>query len=250
MLRAVLDKRLICAAFFPFGSPFGQISDGESAEVSSYRVTMDKLKNMMFDAEGHPSKELQSVMNVTVAGTSVGFLLGGVRKTSSMVDTFKRENQATLFVTKYDAQKQLHIRSGTTFVRGGLPLAGKLGLFCFLFSSISTSLHLYRRKYDMLNHICGGALTGFLFKMNMGLKGAVAGTVLGTILGTVSGAITMGLLFITGSDMNNVYQVNSAMAYARRDKIKEKSKEFRNEEDERLRKMYEDTRAMNVGYKK
>lgn len=69
----------------------------------------------------------------------------------------------------------------------------------------------------MLNHICGGALTGFLFKMNMGLKGAVAGTVLGTILGTVSGAITMGLLFITGSDMNNVYQVNSAMAYARRE---------------------------------
>lgn len=69
----------------------------------------------------------------------------------------------------------------------------------------------------MLNTTFSGAATGFIYKMNMGLKGAFAGTLLGTIMGAIYGCITSLILFITQTDMNNLYEAGSKLMNARRE---------------------------------
>lgn len=62
-----------------------------------------------------------------------------------------------------------------------------------------------------------GAVTGFLFKMNMGIKGSISGTVIGTILGIIYGCITQFLLFVTGVEIGDTYKAAADIMNMRRE---------------------------------
>lgn len=87
----------------------------------------------------------------------------------------------------------------------------------FFIRSVSAFLFVYRERFDVLNTMFSGAVAGFIYKMNMGLKGAFAGILLGTILGAIYGCITSFILFITQTDMNNLYEAGSKLMNARRE---------------------------------
>ncbi|XP_060830354.1 RPII140-upstream gene protein [Bombus pascuorum] len=246
MLRTVIDRRLICTAFFPFSSSFDNTSNDEWIDTSKVKKFLSKYRHYFYDEKGYPTKEVQSVLNTTFAGSAAGFTLGALQKLKDVPKTFKHENQATLYEHKYEYQVKLQRRLEFVMLKAGFPFAMKLGLFCFLFSGMSSFFYVYRGyKFDILNSTFSGAITGFLFKINMGVKGSAAGIVLGIIMGSFYGSVTKFLLWITGTKMKNIYEIETKLMNARRDKIKECEKAMHADEISELQMMYMKNREAN-----
>lgn len=216
MLRVALDKRLICVTMFPFNFWSDVNSNVEKPkELSKTRIMLDRITDAMFTKAGSPTKELQSVINTTTISTVIGFIMGAKAKAKDASIIYKAENQAKLYRHPFLAYRDAQYHITMAFIKGGYPVALKLGTLCFLFSSIGTGLFVYRAKFDVFNNICAGAVSGFLYKLNMGLKGALAGGLLGTILGTMYGIVTSILLFVTNTDMNDLYASGSDLMMER-----------------------------------
>ncbi|CAK9826799.1 RPII140-upstream gene protein [Anthophora retusa] len=250
MLRTVITRRFICAAFFPFSS-FSEYNRDENNSLLIIRNTVQKYKCYFYGNDGYPTKELQSVINTTFLSIVTGFCLGGITTISRTIETFKAENQATLFRHKFEPKRKLQNQIAINILKGGLPLAMKLGTFCFLYSSTSTFLYVYREKADPINHIIGGSVAGFIYKINMGLKGAVAGTLLGSILGTISGIMITLMLYISGYELNDVYTASNQIMVARREKIKAGLKAMESaEEEQKVKQMYDQSQKIKEAIKK
>ncbi|CAK9818106.1 RPII140-upstream gene protein [Anthophora plagiata] len=247
MLRTVIARRFICAAFFPFSS-FSERDHDENNSLQIIRNTVQRYKCYFYGSDGYPTKELQSVLNTTVLSALTGFFLGGLAKAVPTIETFKEENQGTLFRNKFEPKRQIQNKIAMNMVKGGLPFAMKLGTICFLFSGISTFLYVYRGRSDPMNHIISGAIAGFIYKINMGLKGSVAGTILGIILGTISGIMTTFVLYITGTELDDVYTAGNKFIVARREKIKEGMKTMTEEKEINLQQIHEQTQKINEQY--
>ncbi|XP_003403033.1 RPII140-upstream gene protein [Bombus terrestris] len=239
MLRTIIDRRLICTAFFPFASSSDNTSNDKWVDTSQVKGFLSKYRCYFYDEKGYPTKEVQSVLNVTCAGSATGFILGALYKLKDVPQRFKHENQATLYENKFQYQQNLQRRIEIVTFKAGFPFAMKVGLFCFLFSSMSSFFYVYRGyKFDILNSTFSGAITGFIFKMNMGVKGSIAGTVVGTILGTFYGSVTQFFLWISGAEMENLYEAGAKLMNARRDKIREYAKALKADELSELQKTY------------
>lgn len=245
MLRTVITRRFICAGVFPFNS-FSEHNRDENNPLLVIRNTVQKYKCYFYGSDGYPTKELQSVINTTFVSAVTGFLLGGLPTIKHSIETFKAENQATLFRHKFEPKRRLQNKIAINMLKGGLSYAMKLSTFCFLYSGTSTFLYVYREKADPLNHIIGGSVAGFIYKINMGLKGAVAGTVLGGILGSISGIMITFILYISGYELDDVYTAGNQFIVARREKVRESMKALEKEETEqKVRQMYEQTQKIN-----
>lgn len=228
------------AAFFPFSS-----SNGNS-DVSTLQIYYDKTKDFLFKEDGAPTSEAQSVMNTTVSGFAIGFALGGLSKAKDYPKAHISANQATLYNHKFEASREMNNKVVLQVLKGGFPYGIKLGFFCFLFSGISAFLFAYRGRFDVLNATASGAITGAIFKLNMGLRGSFAGAVVGTAIGAIYGTVTSILLLITGVDMKDLYDDSARFMEARREKIKERSRQFREQEDIELRTWYEKNKKMQA----
>ncbi|XP_076652162.1 RPII140-upstream gene protein isoform X2 [Halictus rubicundus] len=193
---------------------------------------------MFYDAEGNITKELQSIMSATTTGLLGGFFFGGIIKTKDLPHNFVREHQATKWDNTFHAKRQLNNKFALEFIKGGMSLGWRMGFFCCLFQSTSVMLYVYRGKFELLNSTIAGAITGSLFKMNMGLKGMVAGTVAGSILGTVYGTMTKLILYIAGVEMNDLYEIHFQLMQKRRDNINRMASNYIDEEAKSLKTMY------------
>lgn len=61
----------------------------------------------------------------------------------------------------------------------------------------------------------GGAVTGFLYKMNLGLRGALVGSGLGSILGVVCGGLSILALKLSGITIDEVYTAQQEWVHSR-----------------------------------
>ncbi|PNI54048.1 TIMMDC1 isoform 6, partial [Pan troglodytes] len=57
--------------------------------------------------------------------------------------------------------------------------------------TVNTSLNVYRNKDALSHFVIAGAVTGSLFRINIGLRGLVAGGIIGALLGTPVGGLLM-----------------------------------------------------------
>lgn len=69
---------------------------------------------------------------------------------------------------------------------------------------ITTVSSVYRGKTSITDYVLGGALTGGLWKCSLGLRGMAAGTLIGCAMGAVAGTASVGLLKLTGRDMDEI----------------------------------------------
>lgn len=244
MLRSVVNSRLFHVSWLPL-LPTPSTHDKplhrneETTRLAPGEIGIDRIKGMFDVKNGHITKELQSIITSTVSALIGGFLFGGITRSAHIPEAFIAENQASQFFNRRDAQRQMQYKFAMAFLKGGANVGIKLGLFCFIFSASSTCLHMYRGKYDLINFTSAGALTGCLFKANMGIKGALAGSFIGTTLGTVYGCLTLGLLYITGTKIEDVYEVHANLMNTRRNLINEHSKGLIADEAIALKKMYD-----------
>ena len=88
---------------------------------------------LSYSKEGGLTKELTSIINITASGAVIGTLLGGMMATKSTVDNFIANNEATRFISHFDARWHLQQSVTMNFIRKGGRLGGKLGLFCCTF---------------------------------------------------------------------------------------------------------------------
>jgi len=89
------------------------------------------------------TKELQSIVNMTVSGFTIGLALGGMSATKNTVNNFIMNNEATRFISHFDAKRSLQHSIVVNFLKKGARLGTKLGIFCFIFRYI----YFYNLKF-------------------------------------------------------------------------------------------------------
>lgn len=62
-----------------------------------------------------------------------GLVWGGLTASKNTVDNFISHNEATKFISHFDAKWHLQQAVSTNFIRKGTRLGGKLALFCCIF---------------------------------------------------------------------------------------------------------------------
>lgn len=93
------------------------------------------------------TKELQSIINVTLSGFAAGLGIGGVSATRNTVDNFISNNEATRFLSQYDAKRSLQHLIAINFLKKGGRLGAKLGTFCFIFRQVFIVYSEYSKIY-------------------------------------------------------------------------------------------------------
>lgn len=63
---------------------------------------------------------------------------------------------------------------------------------------------VYRNKSSIVEYLAAGGITGSLYKVNMGLRGMAVGGILGGALGGVAGLLSLLVLRLSGTSMEEV----------------------------------------------
>lgn len=92
------------------------------------------LLSFILNRKGYPTKEVQSVGNVTFIGFMTGFALGAIHKLKDVPQKHRDENQVTLYNNKFAMQRDLQNKVELATFKGGISFGIRVGLFCFFFS--------------------------------------------------------------------------------------------------------------------
>lgn len=239
----LLTRSPLLMSIFPFNESENVFDKPANAPITTKlddEMGWDRVKRIFrLTEEGTYTKELQSIINVTVSGFMIGAVFGGTSATKNTIDNFISNNEATKFLDQYDAKKHLQQTVSVNFLRKGGRFGGKLALFCCMFSTLSTCASAYRGKLAVENYTFGGAMTGFIYKMNLGLRAALVGGGLGSILGTICGGLTVLILNLSGVTMDEVYTAQQEWVNSRDQVMKDAIKQSLNTELPELKQMYE-----------
>lgn len=68
-----------------------------------------------------------------MTGFVCGMGIGGILATKKTVNDFMTNNEATRFPSHFDAKKNLQQKVAENFLKSGLKIGGKLGIFSLIF---------------------------------------------------------------------------------------------------------------------
>ncbi|EFN88528.1 RPII140-upstream gene protein [Harpegnathos saltator] len=215
----------------------------------------DRVKKIFcLNEEGLFTKELQSITNVTLTGGLIGLVIGGISATKNTINNFISSNEATRFINHFEAKKHLQREVFLTFVKKGAVLGKKLATFSFIFSALATCTTAYRAKIGVENYVFAGAVTGSLNRLNLGPRALLVGAGLGSTLGAVYGTVTVLLLYLTGTTIDEIMQVQQDWVISRNMDIEEKIRKYASEEEEsEIKKLFvtnQEIRAWEEEYQK
>lgn len=148
----------------------------------------DRIKDL-FDR--HPSQhypeELTNVFKSAVVAAVAGFFYGGLPAARHARKKYIQVSQAEVYTSPVDAVRSAHNAAVRGFVRYGFRWSWRIAAFVTFFNSVSTGLSVYRDKYTLSHFAAAGAVTGGLFRLNLGLVRIMAGSILGAVLGIPAG---------------------------------------------------------------
>lgn len=234
---------------FPFDKNINNFDKPVSGmlEPLEDKLGWDRVKDIFrLNQDGLFTKELSSIINVTLSGSVVGIVLGGMSATKNTVDNFISNNEATKFISHFDAKWHLQQAVSVNFIRKGVRMGAKLGLFCCIFSTITTCTTAYRGKLAIENYMFGGSVTGLLFKMNLGLRGGLVGCGLGGILGGLCGGASLLILKLAGVTIDEVLEAQQQWINSRDESVNKKIKESMSTELPEIKQLYEKNRQVRL----
>lgn len=142
---------------------------------------------------------------------------------------FIDNNQATKFSSTFEAKKKLQDRVTLGFAKGAFQWGWRLGLFTgsFMWEEnnsefklniesrfynyffpisrlMTTSIATYRGKSSLLEYTTAGFLTGACYKLSLGPRAMLVAGAVGGLFGTTAGAMSLGILKLTGTTMEEV----------------------------------------------
>lgn len=159
----------------------------------------DRIKDL-FDRDPTQkySEEVTDVIKSGAVAALAGLVYGGLPAARHARQQYIQVSQAELYTNRADAVRSAHNAAVRGFVRYGWRWSWRVAAFVTLFNSISTGLSVYRDKYTLSHYAAAGAVTGGLFRVNLGLRGLVAGAIIGTVLGIPAGALIISMQSIAG----------------------------------------------------
>ncbi|XP_077284990.1 RPII140-upstream gene protein [Arctopsyche grandis] len=221
MLRAVVAIRpLLC--FLPFKiDDADKISEFQKKNLfkhSSDETGFERVKNIYrLDEFDSISSELQYIVRSATYAAFFGGAYGGFIESRSAYIKFMEKNNATIYDNMYQAKKKIHDTVALSFGRGAWKWGWRMTLFTSTYTVVSTTIQVYRGKTSMLEYIVGGAMSGALYKANMGLRGAIVGGSLGGFLGTIVGGITLIILKASNITMEELRFWNTQWTEVRKE---------------------------------
>ncbi|XP_020506413.1 complex I assembly factor TIMMDC1, mitochondrial [Labrus bergylta] len=159
----------------------------------------ERIKDL-FDREAthkYP-EELTNVIKGGLVAALAGLIYGGLPAARHARERYIQSSQAEIYTSRVDAVRSAHNAAIRGFVRYGWRWSWRVAAFVTLFNSVSTGLSVYRDKNDISHYAAAGAVTGGLFRLNLGLGGLVAGTIIGAVLGIPSGALIISMQSLGG----------------------------------------------------
>ncbi|XP_054655731.1 complex I assembly factor TIMMDC1, mitochondrial isoform X2 [Dunckerocampus dactyliophorus] len=164
----------------------------------------DRIKDLFQrDASHSYSEEVTNVVKSGIVAAIIGFIYGGLPAARHAKQRYIQMSQAELYTSRVEAVRSAHNAAVRGFVRYGSRWSWRVAAFVTLFNSVSTGLSVYRDKYTLSSFAAAGAVTGGLFRVNLGVRGLVAGSIIGAVLGTARLHLTDELIgnLNTGSGM-------------------------------------------------
>ncbi|XP_077440026.1 complex I assembly factor TIMMDC1, mitochondrial [Vanacampus margaritifer] len=162
----------------------------------------DRIKDLFQkDASQSYPEEVTSVVKSGIVASIAGFIYGGLPAGRHAKQRFIQMSQAEIYNSRLEAVRLAQNAAIRGFVRYGLRWSWRVAVFVSLFNSVSTGLSVYRDKNTLSNFAATGAVTGGLFRMNLGLRGLVAGTIIGAVLGIPTGALIISMQSLTGENV-------------------------------------------------
>lgn len=165
----------------------------------------DRVKQMFTGNEHEEiSEEMNTVLQSSLCGAFIGACMGGFVSSRVAYINFIENNQATIFKSTAEAKKRLQDYVTVAFAKGAYKWGWRLCFFTGVFSLTSTVVSVYRGDTSLIEYVSAGALTGALYKIDMGLAAILVGAGLGTVLSTAAGLMIIGVLKITGINMQDI----------------------------------------------
>ncbi|XP_031830111.1 RPII140-upstream gene protein isoform X2 [Nomia melanderi] len=228
MLRFKMNRGVLVAFVLPFTSYNSLDVDRTKKKDDSYPTVegedslmlsgTERLKHMLITSNGELTKESQSIISATTVCGIGSFVIGGLTEALRVPEKFKKENQTTKFLSQIHANKLLNDQIALEFFRKGISYGWRVGLFAFFNQAIGVSLYTYR-----------------------GLKGICAAGVIGGLFGTIYGTLSVGMLYLSGTTIDQVYSANLEYKQRRRSKMKDGSID---EETKETIRQYEENRIL------
>ncbi|KAM5281121.1 complex I assembly factor TIMMDC1, mitochondrial [Ctenodactylus gundi] len=144
-----------------------------------------RLRELFVNGEkpGIP-EEVDSIIRASAAAGVIGFAYGGIPGFINAKQRYIEQSQAEIFHNRFDAVQCAHRAATRGFIRYGWRWSWRTAVFVGIFNTVNTGLTVYRNKNALSHFVIAGAVTGSLFRINLGVRGLVAGGVIGALLGT------------------------------------------------------------------
>ncbi|KAK3530470.1 hypothetical protein QTP86_024385 [Hemibagrus guttatus] len=167
----------------------------------------DRIKDLFDRRDGQAySEEVRNVGKSALTAAMVGLLYGGLPGARHARERFIQLSQAEIYRSRVEAVRSAHNAAIRGFVRYGWRWSWRVGAFVTLFNTVSTGISVYRDSNALSHFAVAGAVTGGVFRMNLGLRGLVAGSAIGAALGVPAGALIVGLQKLGGETMREKRQ--------------------------------------------
>ncbi|XP_024433882.1 complex I assembly factor TIMMDC1, mitochondrial [Desmodus rotundus] len=154
----------------------------------------DRLRELFVkDERERMSKELQNIYRAAVSAGIIGWAYGGIPAFIHAKQRYIEQSQAEVYHNRFDAVQSAHRAATRGFIRYGWRWGWRTAVFVTIFNTVNTGLNVYRDKNAISHFFIAGAVTGSLFRINLGLHGLVAGGIIGALLGTPIGSLLMAL---------------------------------------------------------
>uniref|UniRef100_A0A0A9YM68 Complex I assembly factor TIMMDC1, mitochondrial n=1 Tax=Lygus hesperus TaxID=30085 RepID=A0A0A9YM68_LYGHE len=156
------------------------------------------------DEIGAFSPEMNTIYQTTFLTAFTGACYGGFIHSREAYLRFFERNQATQFTDHFEAKKKLQDYVTVNFAKGALKWSWRLALFGGFYTSIVTIMSSYRGESSILDFVVGGIVSGGIYRVNYGLRGVIVGSTLGMMIGLMGGSLTMTILRLTDTSLDDV----------------------------------------------
>lgn len=154
----------------------------------------DRLRELFVkDEQQRTSKELENIYRAAISAGIIGWAYGGIPAFIHAKQRYIEQSQAEIYHNRFDAVQSAHRAATRGFIRYGWRWSWRTAVFVTVFNTVNTGLNVYRNKNALSHFVIAGAVTGSLFRINLGLRGLVAGGIIGALLGTPVGSLLMAL---------------------------------------------------------
>ncbi|XP_006167697.1 complex I assembly factor TIMMDC1, mitochondrial isoform X1 [Tupaia chinensis] len=197
------SRSFLCRALSPFPRVLAADSEAlaEDQKLPAYvpnpyypESGWDRLRELFVkDEQQRTSKELQNIYRAAVSAGIIGWAYGGIPAFIHAKQRYIEQSQAEMYHNRFDAVQSAHRAATRGFIRYGWRWSWRTTVFVTIFNTVNTGLNVYRNKNALSHFVIAGAVTGSLFRINLGLRGLVAGGVIGALLGTPIGSLLIAI---------------------------------------------------------